>query len=390
DYPEGGRGWWVVIGCAIISAGTLGCDGREYMMQTEIWGVFDNEITRLSWGIFQAWHKDNLFPDVDDAVLSFLGSLPSIPFITGGCVCCFVSMLASTFCKTLWQFFLGQGVLAGIGLGLILPIVLSYPAQWFRRRRGLATGFVIAGCSLAGGATTLVAGQLLNRLALKWTLIIYACLYGILMVAGLCMLKSRAHPGLLLPDLTRPLRRVNKALFTDPVFWSLSLAIMFAVFGYLPPPFYMQQYTCSIIPDVSPVMALVPAAVMNFAAALGRTLVGHVADRVGACNAFIIAVGMAGVVQLLIWNFAYNYATIIVASISFGFFGGTFLSLTSVTATTLYGVNNLATLSGILTLFNTPGNAAGAPIGGAVLSGANNNWHALISYSGASQIVGAL
>ncbi|EJU06545.1 hypothetical protein DACRYDRAFT_103492 [Dacryopinax primogenitus] len=152
----------------------------------------------------------------------------------------------------------------------------------------------------------------------------------------------------------------------------------------------MQQYTQSVIPDISPMMAVLPAAVMNFAAALGRTLVGCIADRVGAINAFVIAVGMAGVVQLLIWNFAYNYATIIVASITVGFFAGTFLSLTSVMGATLYGVNNLATLSGILTLFNTPGNAATAPIAGAVLSAANNNWHALISYSGASQIAAAL
>ncbi|KZP00144.1 MFS general substrate transporter [Calocera viscosa TUFC12733] len=409
SYPEGGRGWWVVVGCAIISAGTPGVTRKA-----------DFSLS-LSWGVFQTWYKEYLFPDVEDSVLSFLGSLAGMistpvafvvgkladkygyrPFITAGCACCFVSMLVSAFCTALWQFFLAQGVLAGVGLGLVLPIVMSYPSQWFRRKRGLATGFVIAACSFAGGATTLIAEQLLNKIGLRWTLLSYACLYGLLMVAGLSMLKSRAHPGVAAVNRADRIRWVDRALFADPVFWSLSLAIMLAFRGYLSPYFYIEEYTRSIIPGVSPELVTVPAAVMNFAAALGRTLVGHAADRVGACNAFIIAVGMAGVVQLLIWNFAYNYATVMVASITFGFFGGTFLSLTSVMGASLYGVNNLATLSGILTLFNTPGkshlsrnpfmcscNAAGAPIGGAILSAANNNWHALISYSGATQIAGA-
>jgi len=42
-----------------------------------------------------------------------------------------------------------------------------------------------------------------------------------------------------------------------------------------------------------------------------------------------------------------------------------------------------------LLFFNLPGNAAGAPIGGAILEATGGNWQAVASYSGAMQIIGA-
>jgi len=58
-------------------------------------------------------------------------------------------------------------------------------------------------------------------------------------------------------------------------------------------------------------------------------------------------------------------------------------------AAQLYGSGRLAGLSGLLLFFNLPGNAAGAPIGGAILEASGGNWQAVASYSGAMQILGA-
>lgn len=49
-----------------------------------------------------------------------------------------------------------QGVLQGIGCGLTLPMVFAIPSQWFKRRRGLATGIVIAGAALGGAVSSLI------------------------------------------------------------------------------------------------------------------------------------------------------------------------------------------------------------------------------------------
>ena len=108
-----------------------------------------------------------------------------------------------------------------------------------------------------------------------------------------------------------------------------------------------------------------------------------------------------------------------VFAILYGFFCGCFLSLASAVAAKVYGAERLAGLSGLLLLFNAPGEyrtpppirhrdflsewrqflimsyeltgyAAGAPVGGAILGATGNNWQVVAGYSGAVQVLGAL
>jgi hypothetical protein len=62
-----------------------------------------------------------------------------------------------------------------------------------------------------------------------------------------------------------------------------------------------------------------------------------------------------GLAKLLFWNFATGYAAIVVFCIIFGFFGGIIISLLSPVAARMFGTTKLATLSGLLFVFNVPG-----------------------------------
>ncbi|EJT96513.1 hypothetical protein DACRYDRAFT_120059 [Dacryopinax primogenitus] len=55
DFPEGGRGWWVVAGCSMIAAVTFGF--------------------QLVWGVFQEFYQNQMFPDAEPAILGLLGSI---------------------------------------------------------------------------------------------------------------------------------------------------------------------------------------------------------------------------------------------------------------------------------------------------------------------------
>lgn len=98
-----------------------------------------------------------------------------------------------------------------------------------------------------------------------------------------------------------------------------------------------------------------PVVVMNFSAALGRTLVGYTADRLGPANTYILTLAASGFTQIIIWNFATTYPTILVFGILYGFFGGCLVSLLGPVGAQLFGQEQLANLSGLLMLSNLPG-----------------------------------
>lgn len=53
--------------------------------------------------------------------------------------------------EQVWQLLLLQGVLFGIGGGLLYMPVILYLPEWFSQRRGLATGIIFAGAGIGGG-----------------------------------------------------------------------------------------------------------------------------------------------------------------------------------------------------------------------------------------------
>ncbi|KAG9018286.1 hypothetical protein FRB90_011616 [Tulasnella sp. 427] len=382
EFPEGGRGWLVVLGAFIYAGLVLG------------WP--------LVWGVFQSYYKTHVFPHASDTTLSLLGTLQNMvmtftafvsgklgdrygykPFVGVGSVIAVIGLLTAAFSTELWQFFITQGIIPGLSNGIMFPMIVSYPSMWFKKKRALASGIVVAGSSFGGGASSLIVRALLTRLGLRYTLLVYAGINAVLLTVAFFLLKSRGSARHVVK-----IEWVDRTAFRDPVFWSLALCMMFTVFGYLSPVVFITTYTSEKIPHISPQLSVAPTAVMNFSSAIGRTLVGLTADRIGVTNAFIGSIIISASAQLVLWNLAESFAVIMIFSVIVGAFGGCFISLLAPVTAQLFGTSRLATLTGLLVLFNMPGNLAGAPLAGAILSATNRNWHAAASYSGSVQIVG--
>lgn len=58
-------------------------------------------------------------------------------------------------------------------------------------------------------------------------------------------------------------------------------------------------------------LSALPVTVLNFSAAMGRTLIGFLADRVGPVNAMWTVIMLSGLTQLLVWTFVSTYAGIV-------------------------------------------------------------------------------
>ena len=69
----------------------------------------------------------------------------------------------------------------------------SLPAQFFKRRRGLANGLVFAGGGLGGFVLSISMDNLLNRVGVAWTFRILGCItLGVTLPAAM-LLKERTH-----------------------------------------------------------------------------------------------------------------------------------------------------------------------------------------------------
>ena len=57
-------------------------------------------------------------------------------------------LLLSSQVSSLWQYYLSYGIVVGIGISGVWPILTGTTARWFDRRRGLALGIITSGIGL--------------------------------------------------------------------------------------------------------------------------------------------------------------------------------------------------------------------------------------------------
>ena len=65
-------------------------------------------------------------------------------------------------CKEYWQLFICQGLLTGLSFGMIYCPIPAIVAQWFKKRRSLASGIISAGASVGGMIIPIVARKLID------------------------------------------------------------------------------------------------------------------------------------------------------------------------------------------------------------------------------------
>ena len=148
DVPDGGFQAWLQVAAAFF-----------IFMNTA--GLFN------SFGIYQGFYAQGLLQSVSGSNISWIGSLQGclmllICILTGplydmgymhsmvnvGTFAIVFGMMMTSLCHKYWQFILAQGIVVGIGNGLLfLPSIAIVP-EYFSKRKALASGIVAAGSSL--------------------------------------------------------------------------------------------------------------------------------------------------------------------------------------------------------------------------------------------------
>ncbi|KAJ2333602.1 hypothetical protein GGH92_008562, partial [Coemansia sp. RSA 2673] len=186
--PDGGYGW-VVVACSFL---------LEFFAEGPI----------SAFGVFQEYYVNERFKGhTSNATISLVGvlngSCMAILGVVSGKLCerygyrivpmCGIILLSlgyllASFASEPWHLLLTQGVLCGVGTALTFMPALVVPAQWFDRRRGLATGIVNMGIGVGGIVWTQFNHMLIRKISVAWTLrltsvvVLVACTLSLMLI----------------------------------------------------------------------------------------------------------------------------------------------------------------------------------------------------------------
>lgn len=91
---------------------------------------------------------------------------------------------AAVAAGSLWGFYLGYGVIGGIGLGIGYIAPVSTLVQWFPDRRGMATGMAVLGFGAGALVASPIAARLIESVGIAQTFVVLGAAFLVLMASG--------------------------------------------------------------------------------------------------------------------------------------------------------------------------------------------------------------
>jgi len=385
-FPEGGwRGWLTVIGGSMI--------------------VFCSFGAVQSYGAFEDFYARHTLSDRTPSEISWIGSVQVFWLFAMGLLSgklfdegyfhhCIgfgsalylfsVFMLSLAKPHQFYQHLLSQGFGMGIGMGLMFLPALSVPSHYFRARRSVAMGVVLAGSSLGAVIYPIMLNNLFKSAGFAWAVRATGFLDVALLLFANIVMRTRLPSRKQRP--AAPPIEIKKIL-TDRAYMVFLIGASITLWGFYIPFFYLQLF--SALHGVNKKMVTYSLSVMNAASIFGRTLPNVLADMWGPLNVVVPFTFIAGG---LVWAMygATDIAGVIVFGIFYGFFSGGFISLVNpVSATFAADVNEIGTRSGLLAFSFSFFALTGSPIGGALLNPPHYTWWQPLLFGSTTMIFGA-
>ncbi|KAB8293720.1 hypothetical protein EYC80_009205 [Monilinia laxa] len=283
------------------------------------------------------------------------------PVVPDGGVLAWVQC-AAAFCTQYWHQILPQGLVMGIGLGSLFMPATAVIASYFTRRRGLAMGLASSGSTMGGILYPVIFSQLINKIHFGCTIRVVAFIMISLSILPVLGMKMRYKP----PAVRR---LFNAEAWKEPVFTLYAIALFVGYAGMYIPYFYVQEY-CLEKKIITGSLNFYLLPIINGSGFFGRIFFGHLADTIGALNAFGATSGVCSIL-LLGWMGMNNEGSIIVFCVLYGFFSAGPITLAAnVVANVL--TPDMRQFGVRLTMQLVPsalGLLIGNPIAGAILQG---------------------
>lgn len=366
DAPDGGtRAWLQVAGSFIVFA--------------NLWGM------PFAFGAFQSYYELTYLPATDVSTIAWIGTICTFLLILGGVASgplfdwgYFRTMLLvgalietlGTFllslCSEYYQILLTQGILTGLGNGLLYIPGLALVGRAFKKHRAIAMGITTCGAPVGGIIYTLTFDRLINTMSFGWTVRIM----GFIMLAS----YSIAFPLILwrvgnVGDISTGQARklFDKSAFKDLPFWTYTTSNFLIFCGYMVPFYYMSSYG-QIELGMSRTASNYIIIYAQAASVFGRMGAAFAAARFGVMIPWITCAISSGVFCVA-WIGVRTPAGFIAFSVLYGCFSGALIPLPpSVFPVVCPDANVLGARLGMAQGIGSFASLIGSPIAGALTS----------------------
>ncbi|KAH6975999.1 major facilitator superfamily domain-containing protein [Ilyonectria sp. MPI-CAGE-AT-0026] len=328
--PDGGYGWVVVGGGAVLLWWAVG--------------------TTYAWGVMQtALVEDGLSTP---ATLSFIGSLDAALMSA-------LAIVNSRLMRALgmrWTAVLGVSVMGGSEI-LSSFAVKNIGALFFTSGVMMGTGCLCGDCSMVQHEAWTCQWPHVCRLNIAWG---YRILGLLTLATGLpaaWVIKERVPthtPGF-----------IEWRLFKSFTFVLVFLASALGTFPLFVPPFFLPMYTKSLGFSSTTGAALVAG--FNLASAFGRIGCGFACDKFGSLNTLFISLMLTAISMLVIWPSSTTLGPMIFFVLVNGMSNGGFFSTMPTVVSNVFGSARVAIAMSMILTGWTGGYLMGAPIAGYLL-----------------------
>lgn len=410
-FPEGGReAWGVCVGSWLLYFVSFGFQNAFGVFQT----YYSNEMdtgplaspSAVSWiGSFQ------VFMTFFAGLLSSaaIDRIPVRIVVVVGAVLHVLSCMLLSISTTYWAVFLTQGLLQGVGIGILFAPALACTSHFFSVRRGLALGVVASGSSLGGVVWPIVLDRLIHSgPGFGWALRVCGFIILALLIVVIPLMKQR------LPFAVKRDSFLDWSAFKHTGYDLLLAAQFFVYLGlfFLYVSVTRLQHDATLCPSLTaflrqyylPYLGSINgmssnavfylASASNGASFFGRILAGLIGDRLGRFNVLTVALTISATII---------YATIaavpqrdgqITGSLfaiasSYGLVTGAFFALQAATVVSLVtNMKRVGTWIGMLYGVISLPALFGPPIGSEIFQ--HHSFPAALAFAGSCVVVGAM
>ncbi|KAI9658272.1 MAG: hypothetical protein M1821_002405 [Bathelium mastoideum] len=318
SIPNGGlQAWLQVLGA--------------FFLFFNSWGVTN------TFGVYQTYYETGILASSSPSDISWIGSVQAMLLLfvgaltgpiydaghfkmlvrTGSFLVVFGQMMLS-LCKEYYQVLLAQAFCIGIGAGCLFVPSVAIISQYFTTKIATAMGIAAVGSSLGGVIYPIVLYRLLPQVGFGWsTRVIGFILLATLIVPNVFM-KVR-----ILPAQKRKI--VDVSALKEPAYALWVTGTFLGFTGLYAPFFYIESYSIST-GIMKPNLGFYLIPILNAASIFGRALPNIMADKIGPYNMLIPCSIMTAVLNFVLIG-THNTPGIIIVTLLYGFFSGTFVSL---------------------------------------------------------------